>query len=1071
MGAQFCDQCGSPLSAEKKTSPTASQTTPLQPSATAQNSTESLRKHATVLFADIKGSTALIEGLDPEEARSILQPALKKMLNAVYRYNGTIIHTAGDGIVAIFGAPQALEDHALRACFAALAMLTETKSISEAILIRVGLHSGEVLLEIISDQQHLEYDITGPVVNLAARMEQTAKPGTIQMTRDTLQLVEHYAQAAPLGHIQVKGFQQPIDAYELKAIQEKKSLYTIKKRPVSIPFVGRDNELKLLETLLEQVKLNKGKIVSICAEPGQGKSRLVYEFIHSEPVKTCQYLVSGGFSHTSTIPLLPVFNLFRYLFQVSMGDTTDQIKNKVAPYISSMNSPNTINAVFSLLGITTDDPSWSQLAPQHKYKLTFEVGIKILCQLASQRPLLLLMEDMHWVDNETEAFLDLLIAAIDRSPILLLITDRPEYHDQWLNRSNYQQIKLMPLQTDSKEIILDYLLGHDASLIEIKRKLLAECAGNPFFMEEMIKSLISDKILIGEPQNYRLDSSQSVSNIHLPETIFAVLQTQIDKLTDAQKNVLQVASVIGERFTYSLIAQLVELDEKELRQALNALCNNQYIYERQIYPETEFSFKHGLIQEVAYHGLLKTMRRTLHLKIMTLLEPGVTDKKIDYMELVAHHAYLAEDWEKAFYYCKQAAEKSFLMLALKSALQFYDRALISAEHLKKNPPPIESLVFIHSEICQIVLRFGQFEKQIPHLEELMKLATASHDDALKSEVHSWYCFHYLGAKNAKIALKHAEQSYNIAKRTQDLDAILCGQDALMHSYLFLGQYTKQNTIGDELLTTTPNLGYYPRIHRIPFGYLTLFYTALSCAHLGDFAAIERKKSLLTTVDISQSSIIAVLALGVLGLTPMFKSEENNEQSIKNLSQAVAYSVDFDIMIYVPLFASWLGCILLRSQDLIEGEKYITLAVDIAKKIQFNFTAKLALGSLCEGLLLLGNYEKAKALTDESLIIAEEAALDGQKAWLLTISAEIDLCLPQPNWDTIKKKLDNSLQLTTQLNMLPHSGHGHFAKAKYYQGMGDTVESKKSLDTAMAIYQQLGMTYWIKQCEEFNLKFK
>ena len=1068
LEAQFCDHCGNKLSIETKRVSLPSQGVL---SLGQQDFTGGIKKHATVLFADVKGSTALIERLDPEEAGNVLVPVIKEMLNAVYHYNGTIIHTAGDGIVAIFGAPQALEDHALRACLSALNMQNKIKLINKDIQIRVGINSGETFLETVGDDQHFEYDIVGPVVSLAARMEQTAKPGTIQLTANTLHLVENHVQVISLGAIQVKGFSDLIDTFELLAVQEKKSLYAIKKQPVFIPFIGRDKEMGLLSSLLTQVKLGKGRAIGIRAESGEGKSRLIYEFIHTHLTESCCVLIGGGISYAKTAPLLAVFNVFRNLLDVSSDEDRDKIQDKVTPYLSIVDSSYAKNIIFSLLGLELDGIAWSQLDSQYKRKLIFAAGVKILLSLATQQPLILLIEDMQWIDQETEAFFDLFLANIKDSAIFFIGTYRPEYQDHWIGQTIYTAIALNPLSKESEIAILDALLGDDTSLVDIKKKLLSKCAGNPFFIEEMIKSLISEKILTGAPRQYCLSESQSASDIHLPESIFSILQMAIERLTNQERDLLQVASIIGMYFPYALVIQLMEIDDKELRCLLNVLIKKDYIYERRIYPETEFAFKHALIQEVAYSGLLKSRRHVLHLKIMHILEEGLTEE-VDKIQLVANHAYLGEDWSKAFTYCKRAAEKSFLMLALKSALQLYEWALVSASHLDRSKPIIADLIFIHFEMCQIVLRFGQFEKQIPHLEALMEIANEADDKILASEVKSWYCFHYLGIGNTKEALSYAKSSYAIAVGTNNLDAVLSGQCALVHSYLFLGQYKKLVEIGEELINTTPTLSYYPNIHRIPFGYLTAFYVSLGYAHLGNFNAIEKKKALFASVDINQPNIFSVLVLGLLTIIPFFKGDEHAGDAINLLAKAATYCLEFDITIFVPIFSSWLGCIYLRNKDHIEGKKCIDLAIDIAKKIQFNFTSKLALGSLCEGLLLLGEHERAREFTDEAIAIADQAGLQGQKAWLLTISAEIDLQSPQPqkDWRGIRNKLDDSLRLAKQLDMLPHIGHGCLAYARLCHVVGEQRESKKLLKTAVDIYRRLDMAYWVKQSELLSQVF-
>lgn len=1030
---------------------------------------EKLLKHATVLFADIQGSTTLIQDLDPEEARDLLSPSLQEMLSAIYQHSGTIVHTAGDGIIAVFGAPQAIEDHALRACLASVAMRSKVKSINESLKMRIGLHSGEVFLETVGDEQHQEYDIIGSAVHLAARMEQTAKPGTIQMTKDTLILVEENVEVAPLGEIIVKGFNQPLETFELLSIKESKSLYEKKDRPRLLPFVSREKELKLLNEFLSYSKSGKGNCVGIVGEAGQGKSRLVYEFSHSDAIKDCMVLGVGGFSHTSNILLFPIINLFRNIMHVIKTDDPETVRKKIQPYIANLNSPYAVSAILALLNIPSEDKTWNELNPQIKRKTTLNICVEVLMEQAKNKPLVMIIEDLHWVDNETEAFLDLLISRMHESHILLLVTFRPKYkNDYWMNKSNYTQITLAPLTQENAEFILDEILGKDLHLLDIKHKLLATCGGNPFFLEQMLQSLINDKTFIGESQSYSLSAPNAANKIQLPGTILAVLQTKIDELPLIQKKILQVSAVIGERFTYSLLTQLTDINVIQLRKEINMLIDNQFIYETQVYPEPEFSFRHGLIHEVAYKTMLKKQRRLLHSNILAILKQSKSEN-ID-LQVMANHAYLSEEWDQTFYYCEQAGSALFLRCANKLSSELYHRALLASEHLPKTEELIQKCILIYIRLFIMSVQLSRFEDQPEYLNKGMKLALSVKNKLMECSMYNLKAMHSLGIGKVKESLKFNLHACELADKLQDTGAIVTTKTFLVPIYLLLGSFTKAYQTGNEVLKFMPSIDYQPPLYPFPLGYIISLHIHRAYACTGNFSILENKEApWIVAANIKQPSVKSLSVIGALAFSYYVKGEF--AEAIEYLSQALFYSSELETIVNIPIYAAPLGCSYLYLNNLEEGRIYINHAINIAQSIKFTFLSVIVLDVICEGLLLLKEFELAKEFSEQALKIASESGLEGQKASLLRIAAEIDLNLPNPDHGEIKKKLDKALQITRKHNMLPNAGHCHFTYAKLYQQIGDVEKYQNELNNAFKYYKKLGMTFWLTQCQQaLNLSF-
>lgn len=1066
---ESCSQCGHSFlqvpvhQDEKQTSELAE---PASISKEADTSTTNrIRKHSTVLFVDIKGSTSKIEDLDPEEARELLGPAVEEMLHAVYYYNGTIVHTAGDGIVAVFGTPIALEDHALRACLAAVMMQNKVKSKESELELRIGINTGEVLLEVVGDDKHHEYDIIGPTVNLAARMEQTAKPGTIQLTYNTLNLIQHQIEVTALGQMEIKGFHKPIQVFALNSVKESKLLSEVKSRSILLPFLGRDEEMALLNNLIVQVKQGKGNALGLSAEAGQGKSRLIYEFFHSTSVKEFNLLVSGAFSHTSTILWLPITDLLRRLMNISVNEHLETIKEKIQPYISKTDSPHALNAILALLDVPMNDPTWNAVPPESKRNFMRKVGIEVLMRYSLQRPLIIIIEDMHWVDGETDSFLNLLISHIESSNIFLLRTYRPEYIDAWIERPNYTQLQLKRLTRETEETILDYLLGSNVSLQDIKTKILNRCIGNPFFLEEMVQSLIYDNVLIGKANNYYLNPAVVISSINLPETIYAVLQTQIDNLSSIKQEIMRKASVIGEQFSYFLIRQLVEINEKDLRRNLSELTDDRLIFEVEIYPELKFSFKHALIQEVVYSSILKTVRRTLHRQILSLFESFTEAQQTDQMHLMANHAYLGEDWVKAFDYCFKVGEKAFSLDAMYLAAQLYEKAVIAANHIEIYKEASEKLMVAYFAMILAFLRLGLFDKQSIYINEVRQLAKAANNKCWECVVDMYHCMHILGLPlNCKESFEYAERSYSLALESNDKYVLMTGQLALIHSYTWLSKYDELFSTIFHLLGHIEDLNYRYRFFKVPYGYLAIYYLAFGCIQTGNFEYIEdRRDQILSLTDMDQPSISSVFADSAIGYVSFVRG--NFEEAAYHLSRALKHTTSCEMVVVFPCLIGPLACSYLRLNRIEEGKKMIKQAIDFAKNYNYCFMNELMLGTLSEGLMLLGEYNQAKELTQEMLQIAQERKIDGQISCLLRLSSEIDLHLPQPNFAEIQLKLNNALQIATEHGIFVQIAHCHLALAELNRQMGEQNAHFHELKVALEYYEKFNIPYLIKKCED------
>ena len=505
---------------------------------TSRHVLEGERKQVTVLFADIKDSTELIRDLDPEAAQQLLDPAIHIMMDAVHRFEGTVNQVLGDGIMALFGAPVAHEDHALRACYAALAMQAAMLPYTDTVRhqhgiemqMRVGLNSGEVVVRTIGNDLHMDYSAVGPTTHLAARMEQLARPGSIRFPASTLRLVEGFIRVQAIGPMPVKGMSEPVEVYELMGASAiRRRLQAAVARDLT-RFVGRDTEIAALNQARQRAAAGHGQIVAAVGEAGVGKSRLIYEFVHSHRTQGWLVLESASVSYDKATPYFPVVDLLRRYVRVEEGDDARTIRAKVTGQLLTLDETlqETIPALLSLMDALPEDSPFLQLDPPQRRQRTLDALKRVLLRESQVQPVGLVFEDLHWIDSETQALLDSLVESLPTAQLLLLVNYRPEYQHGWGSKTYYTQLRLDPLPPESADAFLEALLGDDPSLEPLKKLLIERTEGNPFFLEESVRTLVETQVLVGASGAYHL--AQDLPTLQVPATVQAVLAARIDRL-------------------------------------------------------------------------------------------------------------------------------------------------------------------------------------------------------------------------------------------------------------------------------------------------------------------------------------------------------------------------------------------------------------------------------------------------------------------------------------------------------------------------------------------------------------
>src|SRR5436309_2182448 len=697
--AKFCHACAHPVAGGAGTpSRSPDSYTPkhlAEKILTSKAALEGERKQVTVLFADLKGSMELLADRDPEEARKILDPVLKHMMEAVHRYEGTVNQVMGDGIMALFGAPVAHEDHAVRACYAALRMQESVKRYAEGVRrqegitvrIRVGLNSGEVVVRAIGSDLHMDYTAVGQTTHLAARMEQLADPGAIVITPETLALAEGYVEVKSLGPVPVKGLVDAVEVYEVTGAGSARTRLQASARRGLTRFVGRDAEVEQLRRAQQLAGDGRGQVAAVVGEAGVGKSRLVYEFTHSHRLQGWLVLESASVSYGKATSYLPVIDLLKGYFKIQDRDDLRDIREKVMGKLLALDESlkPTLSALLALLDVPMDDAAWQALDPGQRRQRTLDAVKRLLLREAREQPLLLIFEDLHWIDGETQALLDTLVDSLASARLFLLMNYRPEYQHGWGGKTYYSQLRLDALPAESAGELLEALLGDEPGLAPLKQFLVTR--GNPFFLEESVRTLVETKALVGERGRYRL--TQPVQAIQVPATVQAVLAARIDRLPPEDKRLLQVTSVVGKDVPFALLQAIAELQDEALRRGLESLQSAEFLYETGLYPDLEYSFKHALTHEVTYGGLLHDRRRELHARIVGAVETLHRDRLGEQIERLAHHAVQGDLRDKAVHYLRQVGLKASARSALPEARASFEQALDALEGLPESRATLE----------------------------------------------------------------------------------------------------------------------------------------------------------------------------------------------------------------------------------------------------------------------------------------------------------------------------------------------------------------------------------------------
>jgi class 3 adenylate cyclase/tetratricopeptide (TPR) repeat protein len=924
LGAAFCDHCGTPLTRPPPPIPPPAAPHPQTLHAytpkhlaekilTARSALEGERRQVTVLFADLAGFTTMAEKLDPEEVHQIMDHCFERITAEVHRFEGTINQYTGDGVMALFGAPIAHEDGPRRAVHAALGIQRALREYGEELQaerglllhMRIGINTGPVVVGKIGDDLRMDYTAVGDTTNLAARLQQMAQPGKVVISAATHQHVAGFFETRDLGELPVKG-RTPVHAFEVLQPRRSRSRFDVTVERGLTPLVGRERELATLRERFREVKAGQGQVVGIAGEAGIGKSRLVLEFRRAlaQASEAVTWLEGHCISFGQASPFLPLIEQLRENFQIDELDGEPEIIAKVEQGMRRMGELEAyISAIRYLLSVDPGDPALAAMEGAARRRHLFAALRALSIRGARLRPLVLVVEDLHWIDTSSEEFLNALLDAVAGVPLLLLLTYRIGYTPPFGSRSFYTTLTLRSFSEAETLAMAGHILGTAQFPTELHTALMEKAEGVPLFIEEVTKALLDLGVLRREEGAYRL--VKRLSEVSVPETIQDIIMARLDRLGEDGKRTVQLASVIGRQFLVRLLARVAGLTDR-LEGLLRELQALEIIYEQGLLPEPAYIFKHAVIQDVAYNSLLMQRRRALHRAVGEAIEELYPDRLEEHYAELAHHFSQSGTWEKALTYHRHAGIQAFARSSLREALAGFEQALAALHHLPERQETCEQAIDLRLEMRNVLIALADFGRMFELLGEAEALAKTLEEPRRLGWVSAYLSPYFSNTGDQDRAIEMGQRALAIATASGDFALEMMATFFLGFPALALGHYQQQVQYHRRNVEALQGQWRHERFGEP--GLPSVFcraYLDWGLAELGAFVeGLERGEEaiqLAETVDQPFTLSHAYLGVGLLHLR-----KGDLQPAIAVLEQSLGICQTGDIQLLLPWVVSSLG---------------------------------------------------------------------------------------------------------------------------------------------------------------------
>ncbi len=1077
---KFCNKCGHDLTKQEET-PSIDYEEPQSYTPkfladkilTNRSTIEGERKLVTVLFADVANYTAMSGKLDPEEVHQIMDGCFKILMDEIHKYEGTINQFTGDGVMALFGAPVAHEDHAQRACHAALAIQSAVTAYGDKIKgdhgqdfkMRIGLNSGPVIVGAIGDDLRMDYTAVGDTTNLAARMESMARPETIFVSEITQRLTRDFFEFKSLGKVEVKGKEDPQEVFELIKTGEVETRIGASVAKGLTPFVGRQNSLAALMEAFDKVKSGSGQVLGLVGEAGVGKSRLLFEMRNMMPLGEYSYLEGRCIHFGGSMIYLPILDILKSYFEIKDGDPELTIKKKTAEKIIDLDEKlrSVLPPIHELLSLKVDDDAFNKLEPNEKRERTFEAIRDLLIRVSQERPLILAVEDLHWIDKTSEEFLGYLIGWLANNAILLLLLYRPEYIHPWGSKSYYNSIVLSQLTTKSSAELVKAILEGSDVVAELKELILHRSGGNPLFMEEFTHSLIENGTIQRKDHQYVL--SQKSADIQVPDTIQGIIAARIDRLEDNLKRTMQAASVIGRDFAFRILQAITGM-RQELKSHLANLQGLEFIYEKSLFPELEYIFKHILTQEVAYNSLLLKRRKEFHEKIGQAIEENYTDRLEEFYEMLAYHFSKSENFKKSFQYLKLSGLKAVDKHSLIEALDHYKKAKYALDQVPVSKEiKIEKLQLIL--LMTLPLRLLGFPKDsLEILKEGESISNELGDITSTTILESRIAICYMQQGNHSEGLLYAERAFEKASKIKNIDLLAPVGLNLCNSYHNSGHFYKTVDVASDIIKLIEKEKREPDFFNMPMNVYSAFCVYLGCGlgSLGKFKQGETfcEKGLQFALQLGEPRSIAYVDLWY-GIFLAWKMEW--KISVEHWKNCIKYCEKTNWLLL--LGAAWrgLGTAVTHLGDPQTGLEYIQKGLKIQSSTGVKSMMPWYYCDLGNSHLALGDLKSALDCVTKALKLAHD---NNEKLWEAYSSIWLGRILVKSDPSQIDKAEESivkGLNIYEELRLKCFYPLGYWFLGEVYANAGQKDKTLEALKKAESISEEMGIDYILVKTKE------
>jgi class 3 adenylate cyclase/tetratricopeptide (TPR) repeat protein len=1004
------------------------------------------------MFCDMEGFTPLTESLGEEEAYSVMDSVYEILIHKVHDYDGTVNEMTGDGIMALFGAPVALEDAPQRAIRSSLAIHREMGKFSDQlkndgkkqfrVKMRIGIHTGPVVVGTVGNDLRVEFKAVGDTVNLASRVEGQAQPGTTYVTEATFNLTEGLFRFEKLGQKQIKGKTEPVGIYRVIAPSTMRTRFDVSAERGLTPFEGRERELELLFEGLERSKTGRGQAISITAEAGLGKSRILYEFRKTVTSEDVTMLEGRCFSYARGVAYHPFIDILKANFDILEGDSDTDIRKKVEKGLKILNADktSTLPYLLELLAVKDSGLDSIPMGPEAKKGGIAETFKQIIVKGSEIRPLILAFEDLHWIDKSSEELLKHVLETAPGARIFLIFTYRPDLIPSWGAKSYHSQIALNRLSNRESLMMVSHILGTELLDPDLEEFILEKTEGIPFYIEELIKSLNDLKIIEKIGNEYRL--VKKTREVVIPSTIQDVITARIDSLPDQAKNILQTGSVLGREFRHELIKRVRFEPEQDLLSYLSILKDSELLYERGIYPNSSYIFKHALTQEVAYNGLLLKNRKEIHRKIGKAIEALYSDRLEEYYEILAYHYELSGNEDKAVDYLDLANRKAIKLSAMEEAKSCFSKAMALLDKLpdiKENRQRRISLLVNQVEAFMLLF-------ETPDYYELLKrhesIAIALGDRSLLGAFYSRVGHSEFGLGNFNQAIRMFTKAVEFCDNAGNTEDAGFAYTWLGWSYLYTGEFEKVLEVKEGLLRTMHrqfNLRWYIRG-------LCAASRALVCLGKWEEALDTGEKALKKAEEFSDVSTICFAARD-LSIACTAKG---------NLSRAIIFGEMSLNRATTPADKAWaqrvLGWSLCRAGDTDRGLALLTEALPIFRAGRWMPSIIPVLCTIGEAYWLAEEVDKARQTLQEVYGIAERCGAKFYLGWSERILGEVESL---KDAEKAVSHLTNSIAVLQEIKAENELALAHVGFARFYQQTGKMEKAQDHMRKALKIFNQLG----------------